>query len=137
MQRYPDAFDKISKRCESSGFASLSKRDQIVYCVWWLESEVNNGGFHQFFLNSAGDFYLETLSALDCIGAQFTRRLLLSAADLVFSGKSPQGINRREYMLNELSEKLTGQLYELDKKFYAYQDNIEQLVNIYLTTHPV
>lgn len=37
--------DKITK---------LTKGQQAIFSVWWVEAEVNNGGFNQFFFNSSG-----------------------------------------------------------------------------------
>ncbi|WP_052823543.1 DMP19 family protein [Neotamlana sedimentorum] len=39
--------DKISK---------LTNGQQAVFSTWWLEAEVNNGGFNQFYFNSSGQF---------------------------------------------------------------------------------
>ncbi len=35
---------------------ALSNGMQYVYTTWWLEAEVNNGGFNQYFYNSSGQF---------------------------------------------------------------------------------
>jgi hypothetical protein len=38
----------------------LTEREATVYHVSWMMTEVNNGGFHQFFHNSTGDFASDT-----------------------------------------------------------------------------
>ena len=43
--------------------------DEVVDLIDALEGEVNNGGFHQYFYNSAGDRTAETIQALEIIGA--------------------------------------------------------------------
>ena len=42
---------------------------EIQELVEAVEDEVNNGGFHQFFYNNAGDNTEETIQALEAIGA--------------------------------------------------------------------
>mgnify|MGYP003396363757 CR=1 FL=1 len=96
MASYPEFFDSVSERYQSVGFRHLSLAEQIVYCVWWLEAEVNNGGFHQFFLNSTGDLHEETVAALGAIGAEKTRTLLQRAAHEAFGMTVPT--NRDERM---------------------------------------
>jgi hypothetical protein len=51
------------------GIDALSPAERVFLCVWNLEAEVNNGGFEQFFVNSAGDNAAETPGALRQIGA--------------------------------------------------------------------
>ena len=34
-----------------------SPAERMVFAFTWLGREVQNGGFHQFFVNSAGDFW--------------------------------------------------------------------------------
>src|SRR5262245_26824721 len=51
-------------------FADLSPSEQVFILVWEVEAEVNNGGFNQFFFNSAGDRASATVAALRTIGAE-------------------------------------------------------------------
>lgn len=48
----------------AEGIDGLSPAERVFLCVWNLEAEVNNGGFGQFFANSAGDNALETPEGL-------------------------------------------------------------------------
>ena len=43
-----DDFDDLGK-----GFDSLNQSQKVFYSLNWLESEVNNGGLCQFFVNSS------------------------------------------------------------------------------------
>jgi hypothetical protein len=51
------------------GVSGLTPAERVFLCVWNLEAEVNNGGFEQFYINSAGDNAVETPAALRGIGA--------------------------------------------------------------------
>src|SRR6185295_11604327 len=61
--------EAVSAREAKHGFRALSNPERVFLCVWNLEAEVNNGGFSQFFDNSAGDYAAETPGALRTIGA--------------------------------------------------------------------
>jgi len=128
---YPDSFDAISPKYEQSGFNSLSEKEQLIYVVWWLEAEVNNGGFHQYFWNSAGDYANEALVALEKIGAVTTAKLLKSAMETSFGGPAPKDRLKRQDLLEENEDEKMDQLDELDTEFYNYTDSITDLVNQY------
>jgi len=46
-----------------------NKSQQAIYMIWELETEVNNGGFDQFYFNSSGQFYQHLPDALRLICA--------------------------------------------------------------------
>jgi hypothetical protein len=48
---------------------SWNKSRQAIYMIWLLESEVNNGGYNQFYFNSSGQFYKHLPEALMLVGA--------------------------------------------------------------------
>lgn len=51
----------------TAGITALSEKQRIFYCVYYLDSEVNNGGLCQFFVNSsraAAPFVSESLEKI-------------------------------------------------------------------------
>lgn len=131
---YPDNYELLAEKFVAHGFESLSATERIVYCVWWLEAEINNGGFDQFFFNSAGNLYAETRDALTIIGAHKTRKLLESAAAVAFPAAPPTNRAERN-SLQASSDEAAEQLDDLDRRFYAYEDDLTQLVNAFLASH--
>lgn len=53
-------------------FARQSLPQKVFSAIWALESEVNDGGFSQYFLNSTGESTPFALEALRTIGAPKT-----------------------------------------------------------------
>ena len=53
-------------------YKDLSIPERVFLVIWELESEVNNGGFQQYFYNSSGALAPHVVSALKAIGAQGT-----------------------------------------------------------------
>ena len=54
-------FSKLQKKL------TTSKSERMVFGFAWLVREVNNGGFHQYFLNSSGDYWKDVLWGLEAI----------------------------------------------------------------------
>jgi hypothetical protein len=61
---------------------SLSKGMQHFYVTWSLDSEVNNGGFIQYFYNSSGMFARDLIEALHNIKAYKTEKIAADAIDV-------------------------------------------------------
>ncbi len=131
-KNYPESFDYISKKESLIGFNSLSEKEQIIYSVWWLEAEVNNGGFHQYFWNSSGDYANQTLSALEKIGAIKNAALLKAAMDIAFEGAAPVARDSRQFFLEQNEEMKQERLGELDSDFYEYKEDFYKLINQFI-----
>lgn len=91
-----------------------------------LESEVNNGGFHQFFFNSSGDATAETIGALDIIGAHSVAALLRRAAELFPGGFPPKDRQTRLEILRSWFPN-TNEFRRLDDEFLLYPDDLGSL----------
>jgi hypothetical protein len=63
-EKQPDDYEK-----EYETVMSWNKSRQAIYMIWALETEVNNGGYNQFYFNSSGQFYKQLPEALRLIGA--------------------------------------------------------------------
>jgi len=115
-------------------FADLRPAEQVVWCIDGLEREVNNGGFEQFFLNSAGDQARETVSALRTIGAHHTAGLVERANGVFAGGPSP---NRdvRQGQVEALGETQREIFNQLDQEFFRYEDKLTTLLRAYVAQH--
>lgn len=120
-----------------SHIINLPKDLQITYLTVILENQVLNGGFHQYFVNSYGQFAKETIEALIEIGAFKKSNLLEKALNIVqddigdveFRNKL---INRS---LNKLfvDDDLFKPLEELDDVYYDIEDeDVSDLLGEYL-----
>lgn len=125
----------VFARCEAAGFEALSEAEQTVYCLDALEREVNNGGFSQFFFNASGDTALETVSALERLGAGHTAALVRRALS-VFPGARPSADrDAREKQMDGLPESARELWSELDQAFCEYRDNLAALERAYVSAH--
>jgi len=114
-------------------FCDLSRSEQIFILVWELEAEVNNGGFHQFSFNSAGDRVSRTPAALRTIGAERAASLV-DKAIAFFPDRPPADRSLRQDLLLALDPDMT-LFQELDDAFYKYPDNLSALLYNFVVEH--
>ena len=127
---YPEDFDemRLSSRTE---FAYLTPAVRVAYCLHQLEAEVNNGGFHQFFSNSTGEYVAETIQALLDIGAIRTSDLLKRAVAIGFPAGYPADASAYASAVADFDD-VADALEPLDQEFFRYEDSLSDLVNEYL-----
>jgi hypothetical protein len=116
-------------------FETLRPAERVVWCLSGLEREVNNGGFHLFFVNSAGDEARETVEALRAIGAARTASLV-ERAMAVFPGGAPSADrDTRQEQVAALPEEAHAEWEALDPIFFRYEEDLTALLRAYVTQH--
>lgn len=125
----------VFARHEAAGFAALTEAERTVYCLDALEREVNNGGFEQFFFNSSGDTAIETLAALERLGAAHTAGLVRRAVLVFPAGRPAADRDEREKQLAALPENARDAWRALDEAFLEYRDNLVALERTYVVAH--
>ena len=131
---YPDDYDDIVI-CGKADLEGHPPAVQVALCMHRLESEVNNGGFHQFFLNSSGEIVPETLRALAAIGAPHTKQLFERAIAVAFPSGYPSDVAAVASCLADLDE-MGDDLEPLDAEFFRYTEPLSSLVNSFLEKAP-
>lgn len=111
---------------------------QVTYLTVVLENQVLNGGFHQYFANSYGQFAKETIEALIEIGA-FKKSNLLDKSLHIVQDASMSDVEFRKELMNKTLKKLyvDDDLYDplekLDDMYYDIDDeDISDLLSSYL-----
>lgn len=106
---------------------SWNESRQAIYIVWWLDAEVNNGGYNQYYFNPSGQFYKHAPKMLRLIKAY-------KYADLTEkANKINDSISKNEAAaesLEEFSESYENNpLNEIDREFYklSNEENLNQL----------
>lgn len=134
-------FDHLSKklsvdyRNEYETVMSWNSSMQAIYIIWALETEVNNGGYSQFYFNSSGQYYLHLPEALRRVGAtQFAD--LTERANKVFEHKKTTIL--QDQSTDPFSESDEDDPLDcFNTEFYAlYQsENLEQIQVEYIRNH--
>jgi len=125
--------DDYNRRYEI--ITALSDGFRMVYSTWWLEAEIYNGGFNQFFWN-IGEFAEEAVDGYVLLGAEEHAKLMQRAIE-IFIKEEPR--QRRFYIKGTLkafseSYKHTN-LNQLDGEFYKLPD-LNPLRVSYIREHP-
>ena len=122
---------KISDyRVRFDAISGMSEGFQMVYSTTTLETQVNNGGFNQFFHNPSGQYAEMALRSLKLIGAIEYYEILQKAIETYMKEKENPELQNlySQRTLEGFSEsyKLTS-LGEWDEKFYALGERLGQL----------
>lgn len=96
---------------------------------------MNNGGFAQFFENSAGDHAMETIEALRTLGAPRVAALVSEAVSVFPDGRPATDRERRQQQLDRLAPQARATLDRLDNAFYEYPENLTALERAYVRAH--
>jgi hypothetical protein len=118
-----------SQKLDSS---DLSLGEKIAIYVNWFDAEVANGGFHQFFTNSAGDYSFDILQSLKDISAKNTVRLFEKALSIFPEGKPSKDRFTRIDQLENADELAIELLSSLTQEYYDQKESIFTLAAYYL-----
>lgn len=117
------------------GYDALTPAERVVFLLDGLEREVNNGGFEQFFVNSAGDHSVDTPAALRSLGANRVAAIVEGALATFPGGQPAQDRNVRQGQVQSLSPGLRGELERLDAEFLGYPEPLAALERRYVQVH--
>jgi len=127
-----EAFQRVCARRGQVGFDALTEPEKVLVTLWALEAEVNNGGFDQFFFNSSGDCAYFAPRALQILGATEMSEIAARANAVFGPDGPPREWNARQEALFALSDSAQTLLEALDVAFFAYPEDLAQLVARYV-----
>lgn len=112
-------------------YTSLSDVQRQGHLVFWYESEVQNGGHLQFFLNRGTDLLNETVASLEATGLPCQAAVLRRAADrwLVFDREDPD--SAEEFVEAEFRGEFAG----FDEAFHQCSPRIQEALELHLERH--
>ena len=117
----------IIAKVEIKGFDGLSQKEKIVELVSKFDFETTQGGLYAFYYNTSGSQAIETVEALEAMGANEIADILKDTNGLFGSGKPPKNQEeRREELLGlaESMEEYTEKLYDSVELFDLIDDYI-------------
>ena len=101
-----------------------------------MESEVNNGGFSQYFFNSSNESAGFVAEALETVGAPNTADICRRAIEAGFPAGLPNSKQAIRSAAVDFSDEVLGKLEQLDQEFYSYPHNLTDLLFNYVSMHP-
>ena len=119
-------------------YDKLSTPEQVFLLIWELESEVNNGGFHQYFYNSSGALAPNVVSALKILGAEATADIAQQAFNAVANAITSWSSDAdRQASINRLSSGVRQTLENLDQEYYKCPEDLTPLLYKYVAEHRI
>ena|SRR5688572_23588102 len=117
-------------------FKNQSYPQKVFSAIWSLESEVNNGGFSQYFINSSAETAFFIVEALTAIGALNTAKICKKAIEEAFPESLPETDTEISKLALEFNEYTIERLDELDGEFFNYPDNLTDLLFDFVKKYP-
>ena len=123
----------ICQKCaDGENLDVLSHPEKVFYMVQRLETEVNNGGFSQYFYNTNLDCMNELILAFKEIKAEKTADICKKAI-AVFGDTFPKNRSERIADLDKMDSEDAFEKY--DELFYEYEDDLLALNYEYIIQH--
>ena len=117
-------------------FETQSIPQKVFSAIWAVESEVNNGGFSQYFVNYSSETAGFVVDALNAIGAPRTADICSRAIAVAF----PEGLPAEAEQISQTAESFSDETEEkldaLDREFFAYPHNLTELLFAFVSKHP-
>ena len=139
IQAIPDVeieqaiLDLVDCRVQRSGkskrevLSALPPGFRAVDATWWIEAEVSNGGFNQYFWNSAGEFAQDAVEGFDLIGAPALARLTERAIAIRANDEARMAKLKQQGSWEAFSESYEGNaLNQLDAEFFEANPDLSQ-----------
>ena len=117
-------------------FESQSESQKVFTAIWGLESEVNNGGFSQYFENLSCESAGFVAKALEILGAPKTADLCKRAIACAYPQGLPADPDAISASAADFSDATRDSLNELDKEFYLYPHDLTELLFAFVSKHP-
>ncbi len=102
---------------DDDDIVNLSRAETTVFLVCNFDTQLMNGGFHQWMSNPTGGFACETLSALEVIGATTTAHLVRAALEMISGTRLSRDYTERQKQIDAL---IDHQIQILDTMSDAY-----------------
>lgn len=113
---------------EAEVVRTLSPGVRATYLTWLVEAEVNNGGFNQYYFNSAGKFASETVDAFEYFDATELAALMKEANAVRASEEAEMAKFSERGTLEAFSESYEHtRLGPLDARFLRLSENLSEL----------
>jgi hypothetical protein len=97
---------------------------RAIYTTWLVDAEVNAGGFHQYFVNSFGQYAGDALAGYELLGAEDYAAVMRSAIATFEIDRGRLAAVEVEDPERDASSPVHAALQEIDQRYYALGDRI-------------
>lgn len=122
----------LTERLRTGDYPPSAREPRQVLLIEDLEMEVNNGGLHQYYFNSASDWAREVPGALRAVGAHRMADIVATANARFGPDGPPADRAARQALLDDMPEDA---FEELTDDFLDYPDPLGELVVRYVNEY--
>jgi hypothetical protein len=123
-------------RFGKEAFARQSLPQKVFSAIWSVESEVNNGGFSQYFVSDSAKSASFVVEALETIGAPKTANICNRAIVAALPAGLPPEAGNHSLGCNRFTDEILEKLEPLDQEFFAYPHSLTDLLFAFVSEHP-
>jgi hypothetical protein len=131
-----DLSESGKSRFGKEDFAHQSRPQKVFSAIWGVESEVNNGGFSQYFLSDNAESASFLAEAFETIGAPKTASICKRAMVTAFPAGLPSTPEAIRSVAADFSDEILENLEPLDQEFFSYPHSLTNLLFAYVSEHP-
>jgi hypothetical protein len=128
-------WDRIGAQAEKDGFDTLTPAEKVFFVIAELETELANGGFDQWMLDSAGEHADLVAGALREVGAVEAAAICERYFALFPGGRVLPDRRARQEQLERLEDAMGDELddlcCDLEEQFYDLQDDLRRRMVAY------
>lgn len=134
-----EILEPINKAKDDNHEKKLARRfspgQKALYFIWYLDAQVTNGGFIQFFWNYDRQYIPPILAGLELIGDTSMIDLVNKADAEYLKYKKEFDQQKRKKDWSPLYDTLKN-FEKFDEKYYATHDKMMELIEAYARKHP-
>jgi hypothetical protein len=124
-----------TQRSEIGLSKRLSTGQKTLYFYWYLDVQIENGGFIQFYFNKTDHYLPSILEGMTVIKDKKMDRLLADAEQLYQVNKKTFDRTKTVTGFSKLYKKIQG-FGKLDNRYYKLRDKTISLIVTYIKNHP-
>ncbi|OWK39125.1 hypothetical protein FRUB_06207 [Fimbriiglobus ruber] len=128
---HADVMNSCDTKADRVGMANLTQAEQVIVMVSRANFEIELGGLSAFFYNSAGNYAVETVAALEAIGAENAAGVLRTAIARFPGGSVPT--DREQRYAGWMS--VSGSFGPLDQEYYRNEPDVFSRLCAFIDAH--
>lgn len=128
-----DAYGFVSDLYRRKGARGLNETQFYYLTLWWLDADVRNGGFSQYYFNTRGELATHAVKAARSVGASEIAAIIAKANSLFGKNGPPADRDKR---MDQLSKIDLEALEELNTRYYRCPEQLSEILPRFVASHP-
>lgn len=128
-----NAYEFVIDLYQRDGASGLTPPQLHYLTLVWLDAEVRNGGFSQYYFNSSGELASHAVKAAQSVGAAELAKII-QEANALFGQRGPDP--DRDARMDQLSRIELEKLDDLDARYYQSTERLSEILPKFVANNP-